>query len=138
MIYIIYMSSATRAFSTADLSKLLEKARRNNAKLNVTGMLLYKEGNFLQLLEGEAEVVMALYEFIKNNPDHYGATILDQGEISERLFGDWSMGFCNLQDAAVQALPGFNQFMNQPLTFESIAEDRNGCLDLLKLFRETM
>jgi hypothetical protein len=132
------MSSATRPFSAADLINLLHKARINNTRLNVTGMLLYKEGNFLQLLEGEEQVVMDLYEFIKTNTDHHSATILDKTEISERLFGDWSMGFHNLQDEAVQALPGYNQFMNTAFTLETFADDPNGCLDLLKLFRDHM
>jgi hypothetical protein len=132
------MSSASRPFSEADLIKLLHKARLNNASLNVTGMLLYKEGNFLQLLEGEKQVVMDLYEFIKTDTGHYGATLLDKAEISERLFGDWSMGFRNLQDQAVQALPGYNQFMNTEFNLDTFANDPHGCLDLFKLFRDNM
>jgi hypothetical protein len=132
------MSSATRHFSDADLTILLQKARVNNTRLNVTGMLLYKEGNFLQLLEGEEQVVMDLYEFITTNTDHHSATILDKAEISERIFGDWSMGFHHLQTQTVETLPGYNQFMNKSFTPEAFADDPHGVLELLKLFRDMM
>jgi hypothetical protein len=132
------MSSATRPYSEADLIQLLTKSRKNNARLDITGMLLYKDGNFLQLLEGEEQAVIDLYEFIKTNTDHHSSTVLDQAEINERQFVDWSMGFCNLNDATVQNLPGYSQFMNQAFTAEVLGADPNGCLELLKLFRENM
>ena len=47
---IVYVSSATRPFQEAELQDLLLKARENNARLGVTGMLLYIGGNFMQLL----------------------------------------------------------------------------------------
>jgi hypothetical protein len=138
MIHLIYMSTATRPFSEADLVSLLQKARSNNTSLGVTGMLLYKEGNFMQLLEGEEQVVMDLYEYIKLNTNHHSATILDKASITERQFGDWSMGFCNLNEQTVQNLPGFNPFMNKSFTAEDLGADPHGCLELLKLFRDMM
>jgi hypothetical protein len=50
MFHIVYASSALQLFTKPELQTLLEKARQNNAKLNVTGMLLYKDGNFMQAL----------------------------------------------------------------------------------------
>ena len=55
MICLIYASSATKAMSQDELKALLAKARTNNQRDNITGMLLYNDGNFLQVLEGEAE-----------------------------------------------------------------------------------
>lgn len=56
-IMLIYGSSSTDRFSEADLVPLLQQAREKNQRLNVTGMLLYRDGNFLQVLEGERETV---------------------------------------------------------------------------------
>jgi Sensors of blue-light using FAD len=53
MFHIVYASSASEAFTGPELQVLLDQARQKNAKFAVTGMLLYKDGNFMQVLEGE-------------------------------------------------------------------------------------
>ena len=53
MFYTVYVSSAVDLFSDEELLKLLDVSRKNNQALDVTGMLLYKGGNFMQFLEGE-------------------------------------------------------------------------------------
>ncbi len=57
MFFLVYVSSATRPFSGEDLRALLETCRKDNAELGVTGMLLYKDGNFMQVLEGDEDAV---------------------------------------------------------------------------------
>jgi hypothetical protein len=47
----------------------LEQSRENNLRLDVTGMLLYKGGNFMQMLEGEKDAVLGLYEAKKRTVD---------------------------------------------------------------------
>ncbi|NJO83577.1 MAG: BLUF domain-containing protein, partial [Blastochloris sp.] len=42
------------------LREILVKARDKNRRLNVTGMLLYRDRFFIQALEGEQEVVEPL------------------------------------------------------------------------------
>ncbi|MGD0961733.1 MAG: BLUF domain-containing protein [Methylomonas sp.] len=138
MIYLIYISSASKRFSEDELVDLLSKSREKNTKLGVTGMLLYKDGNFLQVLEGEETAVMKLFGAIKANSNHQGVTILDKGELAERQFGDWSMGFRNLNDQAVQSIPGFSPYMNASFTAEEFESDPAGTLALLKLFRQNM
>ena len=101
-------------------------------------MVLFKEGNFLQVLEWEESEVMKLYETIARDPRHHGLNIIDKGNLKRRQFEDWSMGFRNLDDDAVKSLPGFSQFMNKPLTLEEFGDDQTGCHGLLKLFRESM
>jgi hypothetical protein len=76
MFHIVYASSALQLFTKPELQTLLEKARQNNAKLNVTGMLLYKDGNFMQALEGDMEVVTKLAGTIERDLRHKGVLIL--------------------------------------------------------------
>lgn len=138
MIYLIYVSSAVKAMSEAELIDILKKAREKNTRLNITGMLLFKDGNFLQVLEGDEAEVTKLYETIALDPRHQGQSIIDKGKITRRQFGDWSMGFRNLNEDAVKLLPGFSQFMNKPLTLDEFGADQTGCHELLNLFRENM
>ena len=74
--YLVYISSATWLMSDEELAALLMECRTNNERLQVTGMLLYKEGNFIQVLEGEQETVEQLYIKIRADVRHTGATEL--------------------------------------------------------------
>ncbi len=62
MIYLVYVSSATKLFSEAELVELLRQARARNSHSGITGMLLYSNGNFIQVIEGEETIVLALHQ----------------------------------------------------------------------------
>jgi hypothetical protein len=136
MFHLVYVSSAVKPFSKAELVELLKEARENNERLDVTGMLLYRDGNFMQVLEGEEPVVRDLYAKIERDPRHEGGIILLEETLKRRQFGEWSMGFRDLNDKAVHALPGFSQFMNKALVADHFRYDPTGCLSLLNLFRD--
>jgi hypothetical protein len=110
MFYLIYASAAGKLFSKEQLVDLLAKARPNNAALGVTGMLLYKDGSFMQVLEGVEAAVRTLFEKISRDSRHKMISIIHQGNVDERQFPDWSMGFRNLNSPEVQSLPGTMSF----------------------------
>lgn len=112
MFHIIYLSSATVPFTTADLQKLLATARRYDASRDITGALFYKDGNFLQILEGEEPVVNALFLKIVEDKRHCGIIVPIKENILEREFPDWSMGFKDLTGAAGNAPDGFDNIFN--------------------------
>lgn len=89
---LIYISSGRRKFDGAELRDILEVSRKNNAEIDVTGMLLYLDGNFLQLLEGGRDDVEGLYERIALDTRHSGAIVLSRAQESARVFPDWAMG----------------------------------------------
>lgn len=111
MVYqLVYGSTATVEFDEPTLLELLQGARKNNDSLGVTGMLLYAEGAFLQVLEGEREAVEALFGKIEGDARHTGTRVLLKAEVEERAFEDWSMGFHYATSLA--ALPeGLSSFM---------------------------
>lgn len=132
--YLVYTSAATELFDKPALLELLTKARANNQQRGITGLLLYKDGDFIQLLEGPKAAVKALYTLIDSDPRHVGSTVMAEGERDQRLFADWSMGFRDLADPEVQALPGFSQFMNKPRVAKRLTDAPHECLQLLSLF----
>jgi hypothetical protein len=101
-------------------------------------MLLYKDGNFLQVLEGEEETVRNLYTKIGGDPRHHGLLTLIQGPLAERQFPDWSMGFRDLNSPDVQSMPGYTEFLNTPLTGAEFSADPTRCQKLLMTFKRTM
>lgn len=135
--HLVYVSSAAVPFTPDQLVALLAEARANNERLGVTGMLLYKDGNFLQVLEGPEETVRPLYAQIAADPRHRGIIVLLEGEIPERQFGNWSMGFRNLASAEVTAMPGYSPFLERRLSADAFAANPSDAQSLLLLFRDS-
>lgn len=76
-----------------DLEDILEHARSSNAKKGITGALVYVDGVFLQILEGDTEVVKELMTKISRDVRHETVTVLKQGEIPAPTFSDWRMAY---------------------------------------------
>jgi hypothetical protein len=95
---LIYISQAARKMSPEDLSAIQEKAKTNNAPLDVTGSLFYNGGWFLQVLEGPASTLDKLYKKIELDPRHKNSRILYNEPASFRTFPRWSMNMTNLND----------------------------------------
>src|SRR4051812_16028180 len=93
MIQLVYLSSTRRLLSTADLLSILTSSRRNNTRDGITGVLLYKSGSVIQVLEGDAGRVHALFEVIKKDRRHHQVTLIYDKPIAHRNFADWAMGF---------------------------------------------
>jgi hypothetical protein len=90
---LVYVSTATRLLSMDDIDRLLEKVRQRNVDQDVTGVLLYSDGNFMQCLEGPAERLASVYETIKSDSLHFGIIDLVREPIKSREFSEWSMAF---------------------------------------------
>jgi hypothetical protein len=97
--------------------------------------LLYKDGDFIQLIEGDKEAVKALFATISADPRHNQTFVLLEEETDRSLFNDWSMGFRDLSDPEVQSTLGFSQYMNTQLVAESFVDDPSGCLSLMEVFK---
>lgn len=96
---LMYVSSGVRLFGDNELAELLAVARRNNAQLGISGMLLYLDGNFLQVLEGNEPDVRRLFATIGQDVRHRGLIVLLSQSIETRAFPDWSMGFFHPEPA---------------------------------------
>jgi hypothetical protein len=98
---VFYVSRASAAFDNAQVQSLLQAARRQNARLDVTGCLLFSGHCFAQVLEGAQPVVNAMLRRIGADPRHLGVRVLSQAQRDERDYADWAMGYLydlNLED----------------------------------------
>ncbi|MDH5457908.1 MAG: BLUF domain-containing protein, partial [Nitrospinota bacterium] len=68
MIQITYISSETRPMLQHDLDDILSRSRENNIEMGITGMLLYGNNTFIQILEGEERTVDSLLRKIRKDP----------------------------------------------------------------------
>ena len=102
MYYLVYSSISRKDLSKDELFSILEKSREKNRMMGITGFLLsinedyhpeIIKGKFLQVLEGEKEQVIKLYESIKKDKRHKEVKIVSEGVLLKRMFNNWSMGY---------------------------------------------
>jgi hypothetical protein len=110
LIHCVYASTATTAFAEHDIPALLEQARAKNARNRVTGMLLYVEGSFFQVLEGGKTAVAAIFEAIRRDTRHARIVQIIREPIAFRSFADWTMGFSTLGREEIGPLLGENDY----------------------------
>lgn len=109
---LVYVSSAIREMSDDDLLEILNTAREFNKAQNISGLLLYREGFFIQVLEGDYANVQALFEQISKDSRHYNVIKLYHEAIEQRKFGQWEMGFMSPDAMKLKELEGFSGFMD--------------------------
>ena len=136
MVALVYVSSATHLFQPAALQELLAQSRETNARLGVTGALLYHDGNFIQALEGKDAVVFALYAKIANDPRHHRVTTVVEIAPESRLFADWTMAFRDLRDPALRVIPGYRALTQLTWDSSTAIEDPPFVVRLLGSFVE--
>lgn len=129
---LIYLSASSSLFSNEDIIDILKKSRSNNLRLDITGLLLYHEGSILQILEGEKEVIYALFNKISLDTRHKGVIKLLDADIKERSFADWSMGFKQISNHDWSQLKGYLDIQSDK-TFSQIAN--SGSPDMVTLIR---
>lgn len=137
MYSLVYTSVSTTPMSGSELHALLAEARTDNARRGVTGMLLYKQGNFLQVLEGDRPVVTELSERIARDRRHTRVFTLHEGEVDERRFPDWSMGFRDLDHDPTADISGFSDLMAMDLTPGAPGGKSERAYRLLRAFRDS-
>ncbi|HEX8426808.1 BLUF domain-containing protein [Hymenobacter sp.] len=93
---VLYHSRATKPPNETDLLALLDWSRRFNAEHQITGLLLYSDNRYVQVLEGPEADVRALYTRIKKDPRHEQVVTVSEGPSPQRRFADWRMGFGKL------------------------------------------
>lgn len=113
MHYLVYVSSASKKMSEEELTLLLEKARQNNERLGITGLMIYIDGNIIQMLEGEEEKVRAVYNRILSDPRHHGVLKLLDRPLDKRNFENWSMQFKSMSHAAAASIVGYNNLKKE-------------------------
>ncbi len=115
--YLIYTSKPREPITMEMLEDITEKSIRNNAKINVTGMLLAIENKFLQFLEGEEKDVREIYSKICEDGRHHEINKWLQGYENERVFKEWSMGSWMLSNEVLEKLGALNDiqaFIDDP------------------------
>ena len=134
---VVYVSSAVRPYNDDELDQILQVSRSWNQSVGITGLLLYKEGYFMQILEGPKSDVLELLAKIKADPRHHSMIVIQHDERDVREFDRWSMSFRRLYPAD-PAPKGFTDLWELPFTSEQFLADPTRALQFLLSFKATV
>jgi blue light- and temperature-responsive anti-repressor len=132
--HLIYSSAATQPFDDTEMAQLLRRARANNARLGITGMLLYENGSFFQVLEGNSEALARVYQNIARDTRHTKVVTIIQEPIAKRAFDEWTMGYSRVSPEELDEIVGLNDFFTHSTSFTQINSGR--AKKLLAAFRD--
>ena len=122
MIRLSYASTATRPMTAAQLLAILQQCYGHNALNDITGLLLYGNGTFLQALEGDEEAVAALYARIGRDARHSHVTCLSRETIETRRYPGWTMEFRRMPDIGWPDADGQRRMGKNDFTLDFLAD----------------
>ena len=108
---LVYSSTTDHDWSQEELVALLEWSRDWNVEHGITGLLLYRDCAFMQMLEGDEHEVRGLFASISADRRHQDVDLMWVNETEERRFADWSMAFRELAEHPVLEL-GYSGALN--------------------------
>lgn len=127
---LIYMSEL--ATDESVLNSIHSHAVRNNTARTVTGMLLFSQGRFLQVLEGERKDVQHTFDRIQEDSRHDHVTLISEQTIAERCFSHWNMGFKHLREADAVQMPQYQAYLTQD--FQLCHQNPEMALEILRFY----
>ena len=130
-----YVSTETGDLGLSGMVELLTEARRINTSRDITGLLLHRERSFYQVLEGAEDVVRQTFDSIEKDQRHTAIDVLFEGEVDEREFPDWQMGFLNLDGVEVGTLQGYSDFLSREDNAKDFLENLSRGKRLALMFR---
>lgn len=104
---LLYRSKATNTLGSLHLFNMLSEARAKNARMGITGHLLYTEEVFVQCIEGSPEAIESLWQSLQRDERHQNIELLARGPLDKRRFDDWSMAFSSYPSLNRFDMPGF-------------------------------
>ncbi|WP_374499424.1 BLUF domain-containing protein [Zoogloea sp.] len=134
LVQLIYVSSACRDLSENELYDILESSIRHNTQQGITGVLLYTNGSFMQVIEGEEAAIEETYSRICDDDRHKGIFLLSKEAIAKRDFPRWAMGFRRLGRGELDPHPAYAPFLPNGFDAERIGAQPGAATEMLRQF----
>tara|TARA_Y100000296_G_C5170670_1_gene257130 strand:+ start:322 stop:759 length:438 start_codon:yes stop_codon:yes gene_type:complete len=135
---LVYVSKISESFDVdKDIDNILQIANKRNKSLGITGMLIYRDGMFVQLLEGKKESVINIYGYIASDIRHDCIKTIYKNHIrDERIFEDWTMGLSRI-NRDMESFEEIDNLWNQIMKDldQHKLVDNNTILEFMKKFR---
>ncbi|MEQ6250358.1 BLUF domain-containing protein [Sulfitobacter sp. HNIBRBA3233] len=129
---IAYVSASETALVDALLSDILTVSKRNNTRDDITGVLMYHDRLFFQVLEGERTLVRNCYGRILRDPRHSGISLMWEVEAETRAFPSWAMGYAGPDEVGLHSGNQLNSLADLTTGESNTAEGGNLALLLAR------
>jgi len=123
--FLIYVSSTLQTLDPAAQQEMLLPMQQFNRRNGISGCLIHQDGEFMQLLEGKKEVVLALRDRIASDPRHTDFRVVAEGPLHQRVFSDWGMALWNLDQNETPL--DFSEWQKRKIRFAELADDPQLC-----------
>ncbi|MDX6746890.1 BLUF domain-containing protein [Polaribacter sp. PL03] len=128
---IAYTSKATIHFSKRDLLDLLHDSRAYNSMDKISGVLIHKNGYFLQIIEGDSKDVDDLLTRLHKDTRHTDFKIINDSFVPDRMFSKWAMGCADFDDPTLAMIPGIRTDLNDPVVVDNLINSLSEVATLL-------
>ncbi len=123
---VAYVSLSRLPLDENTLSEILEASQRNNARDEITGVLMYHDEIFFQVLEGEKSAVEnCYYKRICHDPRHKSLSLMWADMVDSRTFPDWAMGYVGPDEVGRYTKSSF-QSLSHLQSAEVVVANTNG------------
>lgn len=133
LIQLAYVSTARADITERDVDDIVAAATQNNPELGVTGLLIWRDHQFFQVLEGPELAVDILLRHIREDDRHSNLTVIYRKQITKRKFGDWSMGRVSASAKSSEDTRVLEAVLEDPLPYWETSDSRIS--DLIESFR---
>lgn len=130
--HLLYRSRASGRPDGNTLREILEVSRRNNIRDLITGFLIYRDGFYMQLLEGPQKKVRECVDRIKSDPRNSELIVLGEVHSSNRMMPDWEMAYVRPERVGVSS-ESYVDLFDLGATDE-IFRDKQALETMLRLF----
>ncbi len=135
---VIYSSVASEIMPKSKLYRILMEARSSNQRNEITGVLIFAEGRFLQVIEGKAKAVESIMTGISLDPRHEEIRILHEGVIESRSFPNWLMAYLTSSQKELADWAGLRSTATLDEVLNELQASSGSQADLLRHFMEAI
>lgn len=132
---IVYLSNVSNNYSPAEMENLINISRIRNRQSDITGILIFGDGNIIQVLEGSNKEVHETFDRIQHDNRHENLIVLMDNPTEERTFENWSMGFNSVVPQAYQAIEDIST--EERIRLTAFSPNQNLIIKLLQDFVRT-
>jgi len=130
----VYMSTAVGVLRAEELDRIYLRAQSANAGAGITGLMLFYEGVFLQVLEGPHAGVTGLLEKIRRDRRHSNLVVLESGPVAARSFAQSPMHFIAARNLSAGEKQAFSELRQAVAARTGHALPHLGLADFLAAF----
>ena len=132
--HLVYLSQARDNITYTDIQNILNSSRKYNKINEISGVLIYRDGYFLQLLEGNEELVLeTLSRIVRDRRQHHLQTIIEATS-NQRIFEAWSMHFFDADTATTETQKLVNDILD--LAFSAKHKEKENILPMIRCFKK--